>query len=465
MEIFASRRKVAVKSILSVLFLCLFLCGCGHEDGNAMDPGKEIFSVIESEAADNTKDIKEEENEKKAGEHPEDYYVKWAVPKGCVVSDLTLDEINYKLEQAGAGYGLKILEIDESDYQDNLDKSDADIAFIGFDDANAAAAALEAGKYACMDEFLRDSKLYEAIPEVLWDTVKYQGAIYYVPNEAMQNAGICVVFDTEKIPLEKAEAFDGNIFALGEYLPEGERLYYGLDAFYFAESFGYVYDKGLLFSVDGSVTDPFEDERCVQWLRTLNQWYMDGKTTSASREKEQCAIQLTFDFDEAGENTFKYAWKGSACPRLNLSVGIRAASQKQEEAFRFLELVHTDSSYGNLLIFGKEALDSGDVPSANWMRQLIFGLDTGLLKGPSDFRHFASPEEKKQYFEEHIIASPSLYMVLPEECQELSDIEKKYLAHKDITEAEDFEDQLLRFQEELGPVMEKVLVKIEELNQ
>ncbi len=445
--------------------------------GNDMDciKGNIVYSGYPADGRENflqsfyllDEDVSSGLTERKPGKHPEEYYVKWAVPKGCTVSDRTLDEINYMLEQAGAGYGLKILEKDESDYQANLDKSDADIAFIGFDfeGANTAVTALEEGKYACLDEFLQDSRLYEAIPEILWDTVKYQGGIYYVPSEAPQNCGVCVIFDTDKIPVEKAEAFDGDIFTLAEYLPEGERLYCDLESFYFAETFGYVYDKGILLSDDGSAVDPFEDERCVQWLRTLNQWYADGRAAYGSNSAKQCAIRLTRDIGEAGEHTYKYAWKGSACPRLNMSVGIRAASPKKEEAFRFLELVHTDPAYGNLLVFGKEALDAGSVPAANWVRQLVFGLDTGLLSGASGLRHFASIEEKKQYYEEHVTASPSLYMEFPEECLELQAIENKYLVQMNITRSKNFEEQLLKFQEELRPVMKRALEKIAKLNQ
>ena len=91
-------------------------------------------------------------------------------------------------------------------------------------------------------------------------------------------------------------------------------------------------------------------------------------------------------------------------------------------------------------------------------------METGLLKGASGFRHFLSPEEKKQYFQEHVVASPALYMNLPEECRELLAIENKYFVQTDITEAKNFEERLLQFQEELNPVMEKVLEKIAELN-
>lgn len=477
MEVLTSgrlRRTAAVRGILFAFLFSLSLSGCGDRGGNATDAGKGMAGDIGSENAGNTGDTKDADvssgqAERKPGEHPAEYYVKWAVPKGCTVSDQTLDEINYMLEQAEAGYGLKLLEIDESDYQANLDKSAADIAFIGFDNggANTAATALEEGKYACLDEFLQDSRLYEAMPEILWDTVKYQGSIYYVPNEALRNDGICVIFDTDKIPVEKAEAFDGDIFTLAEYLPEGERLYYDWEGFSFANAFGYVYDQGILLSEDGSATDPFEEERCVRWLRTVNQWFADGRAVGNSNyvKKETCAIQLIVDYDEAGDNTYKYAWKGSAVPRLNLSVGIRAASPKKKEAFRFLELVHTDPAYGNLLIFGIEKLDAGGVPAASWVRRLVFGLDTGLLSGASDFRHFASIEEKKRYYEEHVIAAPSLYMDFPEECLELKAIEDKYFVQTDITKSEDFEEQLSAFQEELRPVMERALGKIAELNQ
>lgn len=461
--------------ILFALSFSFSLCGCGDGDGNASEAGKGASGLMGSENAGNAEgdtkeaDVPSSQTERKPGEHPAEYYVTWAVPKGCTVSDQTLDEINYMLEQAEAGYGLKILEIDEGDYQANLDKSAADIAFIGFDyeGANTAVTALEEGKYACLDEWLQGSRLYDAMPEILWDTVKFQGSIYYVPNEALRNDGICVIFDTDKIPVEKAEAFDGDIFTLAEYLPEGERLYYDLGSFYFAEAFGYVYDQGLLLSDDGSAMDPFEEERCVRWLRTVNQWFADGRAVSNSSfiKKEACAIQFVTDYDEAGENTYKYAWKGSAFPRLRLSTGIRAASHKKEEAFRFLELVHTDPAYGNLLIFGKETLDAGDVPAANWVKQCIFGLDTGLLSGAEGFRHFASIEEKKRYYEERVTASPSLYMDFPEECTELEAIEAKYFEQMNITHSENFEEQLLMFQEELRPVMERALEKIAELNQ
>lgn len=490
MEVLTARRIVAVRGILFALFFSLSLCGCGGGGGNAAGAGKDAGNVGNTNDADSVGDTKDaetedtkdaetgdngsEENavsdltERKPGRHPEEYYVKWAVPKGArgpVVSDRTLDEINYMLEQAGAGYGLKILEIDESDYQANLDQSGADIAFIGYDfeGTNAAATALKEGKYACLDEFLQDSRLYEAIPEILWDTVRYQGSIYYVPNETLQNPEICVIFDTDKIPVEKAEAFDGDIFTLEEYLPEGECLYCDLSDFSIAETFGYVYDQGLLLSEDGSAVDPFEEERCVRWLRTLSQWYADGRATDDSSLAGQCAILLTRDYGVSGEHTYKYAWKGSACPRLGMSVGIRSDSPKKEEAFRFLELVHTDPAYGNLLVFGKEALDAGGVPPIDGGRWLIFGLDTGLLIGLP--RHFESIEEKKQYYEEHVTASPSLYMDFPEECLELKAIEKKYFVQTNITRSENFEEQLLQFQEELRPVMKRALRKIAELNQ
>lgn len=506
MEVFTSgrlRRAAAARSILFALFFSLSLCGCGTGDGNVSggnvsDVGKEI-SVINSKTADNTGDRKDIEakdaetegnetdedvppdlSERRPGRHPAEYYVKWAVPKGYAVSNQTLDEINYMLEQAGAGYGLKILEIDDqadpermeisdSVYQANLDKSGADIAFIGWMSNNSditAATVLEEGKYACLDELLQGSGLYEAIPEVLWEAVKYQGAIYYVPNEALRNEGLCVVFNTDKIPLEKAKAFDGDIFTLMEYLPEGERLYYDWGRLSFAETFGYVYDYGkdILLSDDGSVKDPFEEERCLRWFRTINQWYADGRIMGISMRRETCAIQLIHDFDKVGENTYKYVWKGSVFPRLNLSTGIRADSPRKEEALHFLGLLRTDPAYANLLVYGKEALDAEGVPTTSgWGRSLVFGLDTGLL-GETGLRHFASTEEKKQYYEENIIASPSLYMNYPEECSELHAIVDKYFSQTNILQAGNFEEKLLKFQEELRPVMKKVLEKSKELN-
>ena len=81
------------------------------------------------------------------------------------------------------------------------------------------------------------------------------------------------------------------------------------------------------------------------------------------------------------------------------------------------------------------------------------------------FRSYASPEEKKKYYDENVIASPSLYMDFPKECQEVKNILYKYFVQPDIMDAPDFEGQLQKFQEEFQPVAEKVIEKIKELNQ
>lgn len=466
-------KQIRIYLIVLSILSGLWLAGCSRgnslpKDTPAPTDSGEVSSEKDPKASPKAEQDHLPQQEELSEELPEsltrypaDYYIKWAVPQGYGPSAATLDAINRKLEEDGAGYGLNIVEVGGDQ---PLRKADADIAFTGFDytEANTELRALEDGDFECLDAYLPGSVLYDAMPEILWDSVKYQGSIYYVPNEALQNTGICVLFNTDIIPLEEAMAFDGDIFSLDKYLSQGQSIYYCLDGFRYAEALGYIYDLGLLFSRDGEALNPLEEEVCVQWLRQLNLWYLNGKVMTDEDRRGECALQLIIDYDNEGDNYYKYSWKGSVCRRLNLSVGIRSTSKKKETAFRFLELIHTDPSYANLLVFGKEGMDSPRELRPNWINQLIYGLDTGLACADSNIRHFNTIEEKKQYYREQVIPSPSLHLEMPKECSELNSIILSYMTKTSFLQTRAFEKELARFREELKSPMDIVLNKIRE---
>ena len=120
-----------------------------------------------------------------------------------------------------------------------------------------------------------------------------------------------------------------------------------------------------------------------------------------------------------------------------------------------MELLHTDSSYAELLLYGKEWLDGKGESRASYASQLIFGLDTGLVPNPRDYglRHFMTAEEKIRYYEENILPSPALELAHPEACYAMISAEEYYAR---LTFTNDFEELLAEARRKLREPMAKV---------
>ncbi len=428
--------------VIILLFFALWVGGCNTKKLSGEMIQTNSKEIMQSEVLLNKSVEEKLDDSIKA-------YVTWAVPKGIQISKETENEINRMLQANGEDFYFKLVEID-GDYVKGLDSSNVDIAFIGFNylDAMLPTREIENGKYLCLDELLKGSNLYDCIPEVLWKAVEYKQSIYYIPNEVLQNVGNCILFDETRNNLKNTETFEGDIFDLESYTSNGSLIFYGLDGFRFAECFGYIYDNGLLARQDGSLVYPFEDESCMKWLQTLRSWYQKEILVVDVNKKNDCGIQMVSDYGDEKEGQRKYAWKGSVCQRKNLSIGIRSNSTNVERAFRFLELIHMNSDYGNLLVFEKENLSEGNMNYANWTRQLVFGLDTGLQKGSEGLRHFESADEKRDYYTKETVNSPFLGTELPSECVDLVNLIDQYLSVEMIFREENFEDRLEQFQEE-----------------
>ena len=346
-----------------------------------------------------------------------------------LVSHWTERALNQKLFEDGYPFRIKFLAIKNDDpyglsdkeYQEKLFQSGADIAFTGTREAGSGdhftEEAIRAGKYEPLNAYLEESEIYDMIPKVLWDSTSYRGEVYLFPCEIAQNRGKMLFMLKDSFSEEEAKSFDGNLFAIREYLESGKTLLYRCSGFDFMEAFGYSYYDGKLFGEDGKPMDPLEVEECVEWLRLLNEWYQKGQVTrDIMRDWDVAYSSSAKDvlLKDREDEAYIYQWKGYVVPRYNAQTGILSTSDHKKEAFDFLELLRMDPSYGKLLIYGKEGLDEGkQSPSA--LVQFVFGLDTGMYEqqGVDDLTHFATYQEKRTYYEENTLPSTALYAEFP----------------------------------------------------
>ncbi|MCR4597595.1 MAG: hypothetical protein K5678_01025 [Acetatifactor sp.] len=407
-----------------------------------------------------------QEDEANAGEEKPFVTLTWAYESFGIdyVSRDTVRELNRKLKEDGYRIGIKFLAIKAEtgsdsggkEYQEKLFQSKADIAFTGFYSSGERLVqdAIRAGEFAPLDEYLKESAYRDQVPEVLWKSVSYQGATYFFPNEFAQDAGLTLYLRKSSFAQEEADAFDGDLFSLERYFEEGKRFFECSADYSFAETFGYSDYFGVLLTEDGKAVNPLEEERCVRWLRILHD-HQDQVVRSNSWDWD---FALSRDFPGTGigqgnqpEDFYTYTWKGYAVPRLNCQTGILASSQHKEEAFQFLELIRTDRSYAELLLYGSQ---NGEKKSS-YAQQLTLGLDTGVKVAAGDFlKHFATAQEKKDYYEEWILPSPALQYQMPEACDHML-VSQDYKLKLIFTG--DFDAMLKKAREKTKDPMAKVL--------
>lgn len=381
--------------------------------------------------------------------------------------------VNQKLKEDGHNWKIKFLPIlckggsdakDRREYQEKLFSSGADIAFMGMhaEKDHFAWDAIREGRYEPLDEYLKDSPLYDQVARVIWDGVSINGRIYAIPGELGQDRGCEIYFRKKAFTQEEADSFQGDLSDVREMLEDGKTLLYRGAGFEFMETFGYSCYQGVAFTADGRAVDPLGQEECIWWLRLLNEYYQKGQVTKNVIRDWDVAFDRNYGWMTGGikaEDVYEYHWKGYALPRLSCQTGILASSARKKEAFQFLELLHVDRSYAELMLHGPEYLEGKGGSKGNIYRQMVLGLDTGLVDRTNDpmLHFFADAEEKLDYYEKCILPSPALYVEMPRECDELMN-ERDLCAS--LIYSDDFDATLRKIREKRNGPMQKILAKL-----
>lgn len=406
-------------------------------------------------------------------------YVIWLIPDLIAASQLEEEVAGVNTMLADSGYDFQLkMEIVEYDKYDVLVReTPADIVFAGLssNSANLPCELIEEGYFECLDERLADSAFASDMPELLWESVKYNGQIYVIPNETAQDIGVKVLFNAEKFTQEEAEAFNGDITQLPALLGEDGILLYQISGLEFASYYGYDYEMGVWIGQDGTVCNPLENENCIAWLTTINALYLREQVSAAtSDEGIDWSICITDDPERLelnGENTYVYSTKAVLASRYSASTGIAASSDKKEEAFTLLALLHTDEALANCLVYGPEvqeqdgyAVDESGEALEYYIYKLIFGLDMNLLWGDDYLMKFETPADKADYYAENVVASPAMDIHVEMEPYGLRAVMNAY---SDIWQSKTFEEDLENMRseleaEEIGTMIEQITAQLQE---
>jgi len=454
-----------VKTVLMILFiiLCIDLTGCLNNDNETLN--KDPFGTGKNEKSEvtNTREVMNHD------EYPDSYYIKWAVPESMVtIEDSTVSSFNEKLKADGYDFGLKLIRLKfdlfTDDYINNLYTCGADIVFTGIEKNGNydSVRGIEEGKFECLNNYLEGSALYSSKPEVFWEKVLSNGNIFLIPSENSQEGMEIMIIANDTEDTIRYSNINSEILAeLEKTLVEKESLYYGLTNFDFVRCFGYWYDsaRGIVFNENGIPINPFEDEKCITWMKTINRWYNEGKAVNNTncRNLEKCFVSISLGYsDNVEEGSIIFSCKYGLYKQYKCSTGILSDSDKKEKAFKLIELLRTDHRYGNLLIYGNEGSETKpEVNDPKYYDKLVFGIDDGLMQVEGDgLVHFSTEEERKIYYDENTVKSPALELDFPLECSKLvltiESFFENNLMDKDLEKR--IEEYGIKYREELNSI-------------
>lgn len=457
------------KRVLTIFLAGLMLAGCGIGKGGSL----EGIYLPQDEKVVEGGNLLQDNKETGSGGAPDDgmessfflpeRYVEWLVPDIIFVSEETLSKFNELLADRGCNFGLKLTTVDFNAYSDLVVSGtySPDIAFVGFDrsaEAEDVGKLIASGYFECLDDMLTGSALNSVISDKLWDGVRYGGKIYTIPTGAASDPQVSVIFNLEKVSQQMAEDFSGELAELPKVLGENGLLLYSGTAFSFMEYYGYSYENGILISQEGKVETIFENETFLQWLKFLNKLYLQGRVIT-DVESQDWSIALVGVSRPVEKNTSCYSAKAIINTRYSASTGIVKTSEHKEDAFRLLELLHTDSELANCLLYGTEyvekdgyAVDQEGKLMSVGMQKMVFGVNENVLwdefSVSGNRRKFQSSKDKLEYYENFAVESPIIGMRFETDTMAIRGILAQY--EHQLWMSEDLEGLLTELEEELA---------------
>ena len=475
-------RYIKSKISLIVLFI-IFLTGCGIQNNTQSKFNADNHNQDEKTYDNNTQmeinahnqwkndSLDMAEIEKKAGDGS--IIIKWAFP---TMSFDMYDEpiemrLNSKLAEDGYNFRLECVYIDYKDYNNLVKDCDADIVWTGIRDSenikslSPAYSAIKENKYLCLDQYLKGSSLYNLYPELLWESVRINDSIYCIPNTVMPDCGLAIALKKDKYTEEEINRFDNTLEGILSLLGDEGVLYYSGRGCDYLDMYEIPNELVYMYFEEGKIKNLMENEINIRWIRALNNLAVKGQIC------ESGAVPVieygeTPEWDIAFLNTgevlnlddekfWKIYYKGDSGDNFKASTAIRVNSKNPDIAFKLIELLMTDSEYGNLFLYGNEVIAEKGyaINPENGRKLYIFpskmylGINDGVLRGEMDYYSFGTPKERADYYEKYIRKGNTSWMEYPEFSGELYYLIEKH--EKMITNTKNFEEELAECIEEV----------------
>lgn len=467
-------KKVFIRErLLSLLLLGIFLCGCNYNKNAVVD----IPDKIQSESVDkaltkgnNQEMVQEPTINSSVNIINEDIWnvdnntIVWAFFDSTAGNEEVEQRVNKKLEKDGYPFRLKCVVLGMNQYNRRVMECNADIVFDGmtfgeFDGSwSPAIEAITEGKFLKLDDYLKNSKLYDFYPEIMWDSIKYGDGIYTIPNTNFGDHNLAVVFKRGSYTDDEIISFDGTLDSLMDLLSNGRKLFFFGSGGWtgYLDLYGISnYEQYGIYFQNNEIKNIMSLNIVEDWIRKMHELAEKG---TILRSDKISYLDCLEDWDIAiidcpantGLDEEKYVIKryiGDMYPRFNGAIAIRSNSHNPDYAFRMMELFLTDSEYGNLIIYGENYSDTNgtamDSITGNavysWNRRISWGVNDGLLKG-SDLYMFDSPNDRKRYYKEYIRPANLSIFDYPDLAKETS---KLYEKHNGIIfNFDNFEEEL-----------------------
>lgn len=442
------------KFIVLFLVICICCLGCSSQSGTSRD--SEGKAERNYEKKENGYVTETNRYASDADAEGKETVITWVVFQARNADEIERD-VNKKLEEDGYTFRLNVEVYDDiKTYNEYVKSCDADIVYTGLtyggDEKTyrcPAYFAIQEGAYLNLGKYLENSRLKEFIPAGLWETVKYDGEIYCVPNGTTPcECSRILLFKKDRYTESEVEAFDGSPEAFERMLgadgilaadPDvwgSEMLYSG------GKACSYGYYEG------GYVKNIMELDDHVEWIRLMHKLNNEKRLYPFGdlfeNDEVDWSIAETHNTPEEDFSEGKYyvkAYKQMYADHMSASIAIRSESRNPGKAFSLMELIMTDREYGNLVAFGSgcEEIDGyavdredGSIPYS-YPARYCFGICTGIWKSNDEYV-FDSSSEWKKFVEENAYFLENHMQRYPEQLDQLM---KLYGTYEDIIYEDD----------------------------
>lgn len=465
------------KAVILLAFIIILLCACS-QDSYRETEGDGSPAVSGEDGGKANDDRKENSGEI--------ITVTWATLDYNGENAVRIEEdVNRRLEEEGYPFRLKcILYDDIATYNEFIGSVDADIVMTGVKTRTAdncslgfqpAYYAIQEGKYLRLDDYLEGSRLYDFIPETDWKSVEYNGGIYCVPNTACPaDCGKAILFKKDRFTAEEVASFDGSWESMSELLGDDRILLCSDNAWLPALGINTGW-AGNTYEEAGTLKNLMDNEEHLAWIRLVHGLYKENRLYQGPAfellpdelEKPDWSVavlpyQSKNEYDEQDYYIVRY--KCGVGDHMAYSVAITAGSEHPQEAFELLQLLMTDSTYGNLVLFGDEIEEedgyavsktTGDRVYMFTLR-LMWGINDGTLKGSDDANTFNDPDERKSFCNEWVTYYEHPELNYPEEVARLEELNITYGDLITEDNEETFEFKLKKLKKESDKVFESI---------